>query len=252
MYKAYITRIKTRPMPNADNLQLGDCNGYQVIVGKDIKDNDLVVFFEQGGQLSEPFAATHDLVRRRNPDGSPAGGMFEQNRKVRAIKLRGSRSDGFVCPVSYLAFTKFDITSLKEGDQFDELNGVKICNRFETKATKAAAGARRIKIHKDSIMMPKHFDTGQFKREAEAIPAGAILYISEKMHGTSMRYGHIEDESIPTWIKNVVGKVIWKLNINLGNIILKQCTKKKWVHLNGSRNVIIEKRADPNSGFYGS
>ena len=252
MYNAYITRIKTRPFPNADNLLLGDCNGYQVIVGKEIGDNDLVVFFEQGGQLDDEFAKTHDLVRRRNPDGSPAGGMFEVNRKVRAIKLRGARSDGFVCPLSHLAYTGYDISSLKEGDQFDELKGHKICTRFETKATKAAAGNRRIKIHKDLVMMPKHFDTGQFKREGQNIPGGAILYISEKMHGTSMRYGHVEDNYIPNWIKAVVGKVIWPVNINLGNFILKKCTQKKWVHLNGSRNVIIEKRADPNSGFYGS
>ena len=252
MYKAYITRIKTREMPNADKLQLGDCNGYSVIVGKDINDGDLVVFFEQGGQLSEEFATTHDLIRRRNPDGSAAGGMFEGNRKVRAIKLRGARSDGFVCPISFLAFTGINVSSLKEGDQFDELNGIKICNRFETKATREATKGKRIKIRKDCIMMPKHFDTGQFKREAEAIPAGAIIYISEKLHGTSCRFGHVEDEYIPKSIKTLVDKVIWKFNTNLGNFILKKCTQRKWVHLNGSRNVIIEKRADPNSGFYGS
>lgn len=252
MYKAYVTRIKTREMPNADNLQLGDCNGYSVIVGKDINDGDLVVLFEQGGQLSEEFAATHDLIRRRNPDGSQAGGMFEPNRKVRAIKLRGSRSDGFVCPISFLAYTLYDIESLKEGDQFDELNGHKICNRFETKATREAAKAKRIKIRKDCIMMPKHFDTGQFKREAESIPAGSIIYISEKIHGTSCRLGHVEDEYVPKVVKTLVDKFVWKLNTNLGNFILKKCTQKKWIHLNGSRNVIIEKRADPNSGFYGS
>jgi hypothetical protein len=251
MYKAYVVKIKTRPFPNADKLLLGECNGYQVIVGKETEDGQLGVFFEQGGQLDEVFCANNDLIRRRHPDGSPAGGMFEENRKVRAIKLRGSRSDGFFCNFHHFDYTGYDTSLLKEGDQFDELNGHKICQRFETKATKKAGAANRIKLHKDTIMMPKHFDTGQFKREADSIPAGSIIYISEKMHGTSMRYGHVEDNLPLNFVQKHLVNFAYKVNTNFGNVILKKWTKKNWVHLNGSRNVIIEKRKDPESGFYG-
>jgi hypothetical protein len=86
-YNAIVARIHTRPLPGSDNIILGSCRGYQVIVGKNIEDGQLGVFFEAGGQLSEGFAAANDLVRRKDAEGKPAGGYFEENRRVKAVKM---------------------------------------------------------------------------------------------------------------------------------------------------------------------
>lgn len=239
-YMAIISRIHTRPLPGADKLLIGSCGAYQVIVGKDVQDGDLGAFFESDGQLSEEFAKQNDLIRRKNEDGTPAGGMFEENRRVKAIKLRGARSEGFWCPLRLLAYTGHDLSKLKEGDQFCELNGKPICNKYVTQATQQSSIGKLSRPQKDNRMFAKHIDTGMFKREMQLIPDDSILYITEKLHGTSFRLAHVIDETPinrkwpMTWIAKILGF---------------PSATKEWKHLIGSRNVILQNRN--GDGFYG-
>jgi hypothetical protein len=236
-YKAIVAKIYIRELPGADKLVIGSCGSYQVIVGKETVDGQLGLFFEQDGQLSEEFAENNDLVRRKNPDGTQAGGMFEPNRRVKAIKLRGAKSEGFWCPLDRLSYAG-DISSLKEGDQLDEFNDHKICGKYFTPATQHQR--RSSKPQKDNRMFHKHVDTGMFRRESHLIPDGATCYISEKLHGTSMRYGHVLDEEPIQrhWIISAVAK--W---------VGFPSTRKTWKHLVGTRNVILEHKQGET--FYG-
>jgi len=245
MYNALVSKIHTRPHPNADRLQIGTCGAYQVIVGKDAQDGELGLFFEQGGQLSEEFAKANDLIRRKDENGNPAGGMFEPNRRVKAITLRGVRSEGFWCPLSMLDAVKGPGPSAqtpREGDELDSWNGVKICQRYETPATRSGFANRAKKIQPDNPMFAKHIDTRQLRRARHEIPASATCYISEKLHGTSFRFGRVlVDVPINRWFfGRVLAKVFgWK------------ATRKDWGYLNGSRNVVLENN-DGRDGFYES
>lgn len=237
MYKALVTSIHTRPHPNADKLQLGTCGGYQVIVGKDVEDRTLGLFFEQGGQLSEEFATANDLIRRKDEDGNPAGGMFEANRRVRAIKLRGEKSEGFWCPLSMLGAFGANY-KLNEGEEIDSFGGVKICQRYETPATRRSMNSG--KAQKSNAMFAKHIDTKQFKRSAAEIPTDALVIITEKLHGTSFRYGRVLDD-VPI-NRGLFGSCLsWLLGWPK--------TKREWVYLHGSRNVVLGERT---GGFYGT
>lgn len=117
-YKAIIAKIHTRPLPGSDNIVIGTCHGYQVIVSNLTESGQLGVFFESGGQLSESFATENNLVRRKDADGNNVGGYFEENRQVRAVKMRGAKSEGFWCPLHMLQYTGVNLNNLKEGDQF--------------------------------------------------------------------------------------------------------------------------------------
>lgn len=238
-YKAIVTKINTRKLEGADKLLIGQCGNYQVVVGIGVQDGQLGVFFESDGQLSQEFAEKNDLIRRKNEDGSPAGGMFEPKRRVKAIKLRGARSEGFWCPLSLFEYTGADLSSLKEGDEFDSLNGHPICNKYITEATRAS-GSRQPKMQRDNKMFAKHVDTGMFKREFGHVPDGSVLYFTEKLHGTSQRLGVVlEDVPIKRgWFGRLVAKVLgWPQ------------TQKEWTRLIGSRNVILQNRE--GDGFYG-
>lgn len=239
MYKAIVCKIHTREFPGADRLLIGQCGAYQVIVGKDTQDGVLGLFFETDGRLSEEFAAKNDLIRRKDENGNPAGGMFEENRKVKSIKLRGARSDGFWCPLSHLDYTGGDTSLLKEGDQIDSFNGIVFCEKFVTKATQARQSKNK-STPRDNKMFAKHIDTGQFKRESHLIPEGSIIYITEKLHGTSARIGHVLDEQ-PIKRGKIGQFFAWLLNWPK--------TKKEWKILVGSRNVIV---GDNHSGFHGA
>lgn len=51
-YNAYITRIKNiRKHSNADRLMVGECFGNYVIVGLDVEENQLGIYFPTDGRL---------------------------------------------------------------------------------------------------------------------------------------------------------------------------------------------------------
>lgn len=245
MYKAVVARIFTRELPGSDRIQLGTCLGYQVIVGKDVQDGTLGIFFEQGGQLSGEFATTNDLLRRKDEEGNPAGGYFEPNRRVKAIKMRGARSDGFFAVLPMFDYTGYDMSQLKEGDQFDELNGHAICNKYFTPATRRSMRSGRSNNRAETPMFARHIETEAFLRGVNQIPQGAVIYITEKVHGTSFRYGNVLEPYKPLYWKNRF--INWLNNLIGGDPI----NHEDWVHLNGSRNVILERRGDDETGFYG-
>lgn len=241
-YTAVISRIDTRPIPDADNIVLGTCLGYNVIVSKDTESGSLGVFFEAGGALSEEFAVTHDLVRRKNEDGTSAGGYFEENRRVKAVKMRGVKSEGFWMPISCLAYTGADLSKLNVGDQFEELNGHKICFKYITPATARQGNSNRAVKRGETFMFRKQPDIGQLRKELAAIPSGSVVYITEKVHGTSARYGCVLDEvPVPKW-RTFLHKFFPWIDVE---------PAMEWSYLNGSKNVILEE--NPNYvGYYGA
>lgn len=225
-HKALVCKVHVREFPGADRLQLGLCNGFQVIVGKEVQDGTLGLFFQEGLQLSEEFAKANDLVRRKDEQGNACGGMFADNRRVRTIKLRGQQSFGFWIALSAICGGRFD--SLKEGDLIDEFSGMKLCQKYITKATRNARGTQRSTRRGEVFGMPKHFDTVQFKREYERVPKGARIIFSEKAHGCVSSdtvletllgpkiIGEIVDNKIPAKVKS--------FNINTGEIEYRDVT----------------------------
>lgn len=88
MYCAYITRIKNlRKHSNADRLLCGECFGNTVIVGLDTQPNELGVYFPVDGKLGVEFAQKHDLLRRKDENGNPAGGYLDPDWKILRMSL---------------------------------------------------------------------------------------------------------------------------------------------------------------------
>lgn len=243
-YSGMVTRIKVRPHPNAGNLSVGQCGAYQLVVGKDTPDLAMGVFFPTDGQLGEEFCKQHDLVARKDTAGNKAGGYFSDNRRVRCQKFRGEKSEGFWMPLSCLAFTGVDLGTIKDGDPITVIGGIEICRKYYTPATLRAIGNRAVKIKKDNPCFARHLETEQFKREAHRIPDGARLIITEKVHGTSHRVGFVFDrrEVALPWYKRLAN---WFSPIFPSSI-------EEYVWLNGTRNVVIEKKPDSAEGYYGS
>lgn len=250
-YKAIVSRIQTRPIEGRDKIVAGVCHGFQIITSKDTKDGQLGVFFEAGGQVSEEFAEQNDLYVRKDPETGARlnSGYFEPNRRVKSIRLAGMRSEGFFVTLDALAYTGFDLSTLKEGDVFDELNGHKICQKYYSPATLRAMRGGTKRTRRENRMFSEHVDTEPLRRHLADIPAGALITLTEKIHGTSHRIGHVLDE-----VPAPEGRL--KRTMRLAkNWLLKTSdeapTVKEWTILNGSRRVILEWRDQTNS-YYGS
>lgn len=101
MYCAYVTRIRNlRKHTNADRLLCGECFGNTVIVDLGTEPDQLGVYFPTDGKLGIEFAQKNDLLRRKDQNGNPAGGYLDpEKRNIKALKLRGEKSDGLFLPL---------------------------------------------------------------------------------------------------------------------------------------------------------
>ena len=247
-YCAIVTPLQNvRPHQNADRLKLANCLGNQLIVGLDQKDGDIGIFFPTDGQLSNTFVEANNLytVSARKELGLPEGptGFFDTRRRVRAQRFRGERSDGFWLPLSSLDFVGAAAKALKVGDTFTELGGYEICCKYYTPRQLKVMNQQANKPRKELRTFPKHDVTIQFRFVADSIPEDSIVYITEKLHGTSGRFGHVLDyETLPKW-KQFLNTRLFKRSF------FEQ--KPVWQHLNGSKNVVLE-RSDARNSWYGT
>jgi hypothetical protein len=240
MYKAIICKLdKVYSHPNADRVQLAIVLGNQVVLGLNYKPGDLGIYFDTDGQLSHEYCVANDLYPRFDKDGKRIGGGFidPKNRKIRAQNFRGEKSYGFWMSISSLEFTNYDISKLKQGDSFDELNGVPICNKYFTPQTLRRMNANQNNKARKKRAVPyflEHEDTAQWAFNKSSIKTGDILYISEKLHGTSGRYGNTLVYPTTKWYHK----------------LLRRQPKPVYKHVVGTRRMIKADHSAP--GFYAS
>ena len=210
-YTAIVAAITVRPHPGADRLKLANCLGNQLIVGLDQKDGDIGIFFPTDGQLSTAFIEANNLytasARAELNLGEGPTGFFDTRRRVRAQRFRAERSDGFWLPISSLDFVGAAAKALKVGDTFTELGGWEICNKYYTPAQLKFMNRKQNLPRKELKTFPKVGDIPQFRFVADSIPDDAVIWISEKLHGTSGRAGFVLcDLPIPGW-KRLLNKI---------------------------------------------
>lgn len=196
-YCGYVVKIQhLRQHSNADRLQIATVFGNDVVVGLDVQLGQLMVYFPTDGQLGEEFCKVNDLVRRKDENGNNAGGYLDpEKRNIKAIKLRGEKSDGLLLPVTCLAeFTK--VSDLKEGDQITMLNGIEICKKYIPRRKNYSGGSYSgSKSGKAKVNIAptffEHVDTAQLAYNLPAFKSGDIVELTLKMHGTSGRTGYL-------------------------------------------------------------
>ena len=195
-YTGFVVKVEhLRKHSNADRLQIATFFGNDTIVSLDTKIGDIGVYFPVDGQLSERFCAVNDLVRRKDENGKQAGGYLDpEKRNIRALKLRGEKSDGLYMPITCLAdFCK--ISDLKIGDTIDTVNGELICQKYipHKSRTPGAPGSKAAKKAKANIAPTfyEHVDTAQLAYNLNAFKPGDIVQLTLKMHGTSGRTGYL-------------------------------------------------------------
>jgi hypothetical protein len=229
---AFITQASIRPHPNADRLKLAQVGGFQVVVGLDTTDGELVVFFSSELAVSDEYATENRL---RSKDG----GYFPDSLRVRPQKFRGESSDGYIAPLSSLAYTGYDLSALKSGDIFTELNGHEVCLKHVPK-TKAAGGPNDHKLRRSNPFFAKHFDTEQLGYYFDQIPDGSMVYFTHKMHGTSGRTGHVLDKVESTEKRTLIEKLFRRPT--------KSAESFEWMYLTGTRNTVLDQFDGP--GYY--
>ena len=226
-------------LKDLDNLEGASIFGYQVIVSKTTP-NELGVFFSAETQLSDQYCYENNLYRHGDKNKIPdEKGYLEDNRRVRAIKFKGNTSNGFFMPLASLKYTGIDLSILKEGDEFDILNGYEICRKYEVarKVGRVQTIADRGFVRADKKFMPEHLDTENFFKNQDKIDDETTVYITQKLHGTSIRIANTLVNHKPSIIERIAS---W-----FGAKIIKT----EYAYLYGSRKVIKDAN-NPNQNHY--
>ena len=242
MYCGYITTLKNvRPHPNADKMKLADCFGNTICVGLDAAEGEIVVYFPTDGQLSVEFCEHNNLVRKKDDAGNNIGGYLDPDkRNIKAIKLRGEKSDGLALSLSCLEYTGINFDDLNIGDKIEVVNGHEICCKYIPRSNRRGGGnsGNHTRKHKTPIapLFSEHADTEQLAYNLSAFKPGDEIEITLKMHGTSQRTGYFPvlkgyKRTIFDWLLRKEGKPIYD-----------------WGYVSGTRRTVLE---NFEGGYYG-
>lgn len=243
-YCGYVTVLKdVRLHPNANRLQLATVFGNTVCIGMDMHEGDTVIYFPCDGQLSLDFCL-HNKLLRTLPDGNPGPGYMDlEKRNVKAIRLRGEKSDGLIVGLNALSYIEgVKIKDFTPGMTISVVNGVEVCRKYipKTKQHNPSGQAPKNKMKRKHPIAPlfqEHKDTEQLAYNLHEFKDGDEIEITLKMHGTSQRTSHT---------KVLVGyhRTIWdRIFRRIGTPIYD------WGYISGTRRTVLE---NFEGGFYGS
>lgn len=241
-YAAVVVSIKSiTPLENCDNVVGTPLLGFQAIVGKDTQVGDVGIVFPAETQLSEEYAHYNNLFRHGSLNRDEgATGYLEDNRRVRAMKFRGNRSDCLFMPLSSLDFAGANIDELKEGDVFDELNGHEICRKHVVKVRERNGNEKNKETtfkRVDAKFLPEHYDSDNFFRNHDRIPEGSRIVVTQKLHGTSIRVGN----TIVARKSTLLERFVRRLGVRVA--------ETEFDYVFGSRKVIKDAN-NPNQNHY--
>jgi hypothetical protein len=181
-------------LPNCDNIKAAlVCGGNSVIVSKSAQTKEIGLYFPVECQISHEFLSQNNLYRKGewgNIDSTKSG-FFELNRRVKAVKFRGNKSEGFWIPVNSLSYLGIPIEAFTEGLTFDAIGDNEICRKYIAKRNPIGQPKLRGRQPRleDKIVEHQfrfHYDTTNLRRNIHKIQPDHWISISDKWHGTSI------------------------------------------------------------------
>jgi hypothetical protein len=239
----------------------------------------LYVYFPAGCKINPQFLSYNNLFRHGELNANPQEtGMFDDNGRVKAIKLQDVISEGFLLPAVMLSNFITSVTNkdveIKNGTEFDAvIDGDKefwinkkyvVSEKTQSqgsgsKPKKKAKGLNRVIDEQFRF----HYDTVIIKKCPYVITPDSWIHISSKVHGTSGISAYVQckkiipkRDKVIEWIwQNILNKCI----VNPFNKLLKKPTyefslsDRDYDYLYASRTVIKNQEYNPNvtPGFYG-
>lgn len=207
------------PHANADKLEICQIAGWQCVVPKgEFKAGDKVVYIPIDSILP------NDLEVKLFP---PESKVKLSKSRVKTIRLRGAISQGLVVSLNELELQD----SLPVGTDVAEALGI---TKYEpsTSSQPSIIRGNQIKRKDQNSNFTKYTDIQNFKHYNQLFEEGEMVYVTEKLHGTSARYGWYPTEVNTLWRK--VKKFFGFL--------------PKYEFCYGSRNVQLQQKS--YTGFY--
>lgn len=222
-YLSKIVNITTfRAHPNAEKLKCCTVDGFNIITGID-SEPGLYVYFPALSQINGDFLSYANLYKHKELNKDPEqSGMFEDNGRVKAIKLRGEISEGFILPITVfenyiISVTNQELKHVQEGTEFDavEHEGKEFWISKKYVAKKQYSQRSSLSSTKIRYKVPKrldrvrddqfrfHYTTILIKKCPYVIHPDTLIQMSYKVHGTSGISAYVLCHQPLTWKQKV-------------------------------------------------
>ena len=192
------------PNPEYTKLKMASVGGFNLIVSVDMEAGEYV-YFPAMSELNPHLLSFGNLYRDNTKNANPGKkGFFENNGRVKVIRLGGTPSEGFLMPLQQLkdwikSEVSVDLNDVQINIEFDscEHNGKSfwISKKYipETRIPSdrgEKSNPRNKKLKRFNKLIEGqfnfHYDTVLLRKEPDAIKPNDLIHISSKWHGTSM------------------------------------------------------------------
>ena len=216
-YTCQVIQIgKLFPIENADKIQRCNINGNDVIISKDIKEGDKMLYFNSGTKLNTDFCKWNNLLtdKEQNRDKTKVGYISHKQFRVKAIRLKNTISDGILLPLNSLdAFGKnFNYNSLNIGDEFTDIGDISICEKYFVPIRNNNLGNKKPKQPKRISRLVEnqfflHGDTDNLRKNIHKLNVNDVIGIHYKKHGTSIVIGNVLVKKNLRWYERLAKRM---------------------------------------------
>lgn len=247
-YACSVVEIKQLfPIDGADAIVRTVVNGNNVVVPKTTEVGAKMLYFVSGTKLSADYCHKNNLYDKEdeNYDITQRGFISYKQKRVKAIKLRGTISDGMLMPLSSLKSFVDSYNTLKVGDEFTEINGNTLCEKYVVPVKQSGSQKQGKQPTRLSRLVDNQFylhnDTDNLRKNIHKINPDDIIGIHYKKHGTSVVVGNVLVKRTLSWFE----KLLKKIGVAIDEV--------KYDIVYSSRKVIKNQYLNPNQneGFYG-
>lgn len=247
-YAALVIEVpEPKKLPNSDRLYGIGVAGIEVVVDSSWleREGQMAVLFPAEAQLSHELVSYSNLYRHAELNNDPEQvGYLGDNRRIRPLKLRGNMSKGLILPLENIAAVTGGFHSDFEiGQSFDTFNGVEICRKYVLPAKGIPMSKEQAKLAKafkrvDEKVFPMHIDTEMYLRNEGHVDDNDIVIVTQKLHGTSIRFGNVPVKVQHTFWERVAKKLGIRVREHEYDLIA------------GSRKVIKDPKSKTQNHFY--
>lgn len=180
-----ITTVESvKPHPNADKLEIAQILGWQVVVGiGSVQAGDRVIYVPPDTVVPRYFAERWGVANHLHsvPDSYPA-----DSGRVKAIKLRGEPSYGFVVPGTTESSPAYMVNGDNVADYFNLM-------KYEPPVHVGSGNDGSASIPEHPLFQ-RYTDIENLRHYPDILQPGEPVHITEKLHGCNTRIGIINGE----------------------------------------------------------
>jgi hypothetical protein len=221
--------------PEVTRLKVAHVDGYNILVGIDEQPGKFV-YFPAMSCINPQLLAFANLYRHKELNEDPEKtGMFEDNGRVKAIRLKGQVSEGFLLPLNTLVdfvststIIAFDESDCPVGTEFNEVEhkgkSFWISKKYMVKEANESASTGGNNVNRSQKKVKKfhrvidtqfrfHYNVPRIQKIPDFIKPNDLIHISSKWDGTSVVFAHVLCKHPLTW-KEKIAKFLTKREFN--------------------------------------